>query len=151
MINIDKKLTDEIRLFGWESESPHTPVAPDYAYYFIEKKIFSETECESWNEYLLKIEQILLDEFRTSTGDGGTGLGGISITSRFRDFNLLKFDFHLVPKLKTEIFNGIKTILSVSDNITWQETLYANCWFNVLRQGENMNVHKHTTVTIIAR
>ena len=76
-------------------------------------------------------------------GDGGTGLGPTSITSRYPYFNLPDFDFHLVSELKTKIFNGIKTILSISDNTNWQETLYANCWFNVLRQAEGMNMHSH--------
>ena len=66
-----------------------------------------------------------------------------SITSRYPHFNLLKFDFHLIPELKIKIFNGIKTILSVSDNTAWQETLHANCWFNVLRKEEFMDMHSH--------
>jgi hypothetical protein len=143
MINIQEELTDGTSLCGWESETPFTPFAPDYAYYLTSKKIFSEEECKEWNDYLLKQEQILLDKFITTTGDGHTGLGNNSITSRYGHFNLLKFDFHLVPKLKTEIFNGIKTILSISDNTNWQETLYAASWFNVLRKEEFMEIHSH--------
>ena len=143
MINIQEKLVDGTSLCGWKSEPPFTPFAPDYAYYFTSKKIFSEEECKEWNDYLLEQEQILLDKFQTSSGDGLTGLGDNSITSRFNHFNLLQFDFHLVPKLKTEIFNGIKTILSISDNTNWQETLYAASWFNVLRKEEFMEVHSH--------
>ena len=144
MIEIQETLADGTFLYGWKSEPPLTPIVPSYACHFTEKKIFSEEECESWNEYLLEQEQFLLDKFRTPTGDGGTGLSPLSITSRFRNFNLLKFDFHLIPKLKTEIFNGIKTILSISDNNNWQETIYANCWFNVLRKGEEMHPHSHS-------
>ncbi len=143
MINIQENLADGTLLYGWKSEPPLTPFAPSYTHYFTERKIFSKKECKEWNTFLVKQEQILLDKFRTSTGDGQTGLGVTSITSRFRDFNTLKFDFHLVSKLKTEIFKGIKTILSISDNTNWQETLYANCWFNVLRQAEGMNMHSH--------
>ena len=143
MINIQEILEDGTRLYGWKSEPPLTPVAPDYAYYITEKRIFSKAQCKEWNDYLLEQEQILLDKFRTTTGDGSTGLGGISITSRFRDFNLLEFDFHLVPKLKKSIYDGISTLLRVSDNTSWQETLYANSWFNVLRQGEGMDIHLH--------
>ena len=143
IINIQEELNDGTRLFGWKSEYPLTPVSPNYTYYISEKKIFSEAECESWNEYLLKQENVLLNKYRTSMGDGSTGLGGLSITSRYRDFNLLKFNFHGVQKLKKAICDGIETLLSVSDNNDWQNTLYANSWFNVLRQGEAMNIHSH--------
>jgi len=143
-LKVHQELADGTLLYGWKSEPPLTPFAPSYEYHLSDKKIFSEEECKEWYVYLLKQEQILLDKYRTSPlGDGGTGLGDTSITSRFPHFNLLEFDFHLIPKLKTQILNGIKTILSVSDNTAWQETLYANSWFNVLRRGESMNVHAH--------
>ena len=48
-----------------------------------------------------------------------------------------------MPKLKTEIFNSIKTIIRLFDKTNWQETLYGNSWFNVLRQGEGMEMHMH--------
>ena len=143
MINIQKELTDETLLYGWKSNPPLTPFAPSYAHYITDKRIFSEKECKEWNDYLLEQEPILLNKFTTSTGDGFTGLGDNSITSRYGHFNLLKFDFHLVPKLKKAIHDGIKTILSVSGNSNWQETLYANSWFNVLRREEGMNMHSH--------
>ena len=143
-LEFSQELTDGTFLYGWKSEPPCTPVAPDYTYYFTEKKIFSEEECKEWNTYLLEQELILLEKYKDiPLGDGGTGLGSTSITSRFLHFNVLKFDFHLVEKLKTKIFDGIKTILFVSDNTTWHETLYAKSWFNVLRKGEGMNVHPH--------
>jgi hypothetical protein len=143
-LKVHQELEDGSLLYGWKSEPPLTPFAPSYKFYFIDKKIFSEEECKEWNVYLLKQEQILFNKYRTAPmGDGGTGLGPTSITSRYPYFNLLDFDFHLVSELKTKIFNGIKTILSVFDNTAWQETLYANCWFNVLRQGENMKIHSH--------
>ncbi len=145
-INIREKLTDGTSIYGWKSEPPLTPVAPSYAYYLSEKKIFSEAECREWNDYLLKQEPLLLDRFRTSRGDGETGLGSTSITSRFPDFNLLEFDFHSVSKLKKALYDGIQTLLRVFEPTIelWQDKeLYANSWFNVLRQGESMNIHTH--------
>jgi hypothetical protein len=144
IVNIQEKLEDGTELYGWKSEPPLTPFAPNYVHYITDKKIFNGAECESWFRYLLEQEPILLDKFRVSAGNGGTGLSENSLTSRYPYFNVLKFNFHLVSKLKTLIFNGIKTILSVSGNTNWQETLYANCWYNVLRQGESMQTHHHS-------
>ena len=143
MKEIQETLKDGTLVYGWKSESPLTPVAPDYTYYLTEKEIFSKEECESWYEYLQKQEFILLDKFRTSSSDGQTGLGETSITSRFHTFNLLKFDFHLVPELKKSIYDGVQTLLNIIDNTVWQETLYSNAWFNVMRQGEDMKPHFH--------
>ena len=143
MSYIQEQLSDGIFLFGWKSEPPCTPFAPTYTHYLTEKKIFSEEECESWSKYLLEQEPILFDKHRISTGDAGTGLGPTSLTTRWPYYNVLDFDFHLIPKLKTEIFNGIKTILSISDNTNWKETLYSKAWFNVLRKNEQMSPHSH--------
>ena len=143
MINIQEKQADGTLLFGWKSDPPLTPFAPSYTHLFMEKKIFSEEECEEWNEYLLKQEQIILDNFRTSLGDGSTGLGDNSITSRHPFFNVLEFDFHLAKQLKTKLFDCICCLLNITGNTTWQETLYTTCWFNVLRQGEKMKIHSH--------
>ena len=142
-IEIEEKLPDGTRLFGWKSEPSFTPIAPSYTHWFSEKKIFSSEECESWNKYLLRLEPVLLDKFITTKGDGGTGLGESSITSRYAHFNVLKFDFDLVPKLKESICDGICTLLRVSDNTDWQDTLYSNSWFNVLRQSQSMDIHCH--------
>jgi len=143
MITIEEQQADGTLLYGWKSELPLTPVAPSYTHYLTEKKIFSTEECEEWFAYLLEQEPILLNKFRTGIADGGTGLGATAITARYQHFNLLNFDFHLIPKLKTHILKGIEDILHISGNTNWQETLYANSWFNVLRQGEEMQAHCH--------
>ena len=143
MNEINETLKDGTRLYGWKSDPPLTPVAPSYVYYITEKQIFSSEECNEWNEYLLKQEPLLLDKFRTSAGDGATGLGTTSITSRYPFFNVLNFDFHCVPKLKKTLLTGLQTLLSISGNTSWQETLYANSWFNVLRQEEGLDTHSH--------
>ena len=130
--------------FGWKSDPPLTPFAPSYSYHFTNKEIFSKQECKEWNDYLLKQEKILLDKYKTAPmGDGGTGLGNNSITSRFPHYNLLNSDFYLIPELKIALLDGIKNILFISDNKEWKETLYTNCWFNVLRQTEGMKTHTH--------
>jgi hypothetical protein len=130
---IHEQLADGTSLYGWKSESPLTPFAPSYAHYLTEKKIFSEEECKEWNDYLLKQEPILFDEYEPK-GDGKTG---------YCDLNLLQFDFHLVEHLKTAVFDGVCQLLEISGNKSWQQTLYAHSWFNVLRQGDGMDMHSH--------
>jgi len=144
-IRIEETLDDGTDVYGWKSEPPETPFAEDYAHYLTDKKIFSEEECKEWNDYLLEQEIILKKKFSPGLrGDGRTGVGPEHVTSRYQYFNLLKFDFHLVERLKTEILEGMKTILSVSGNSDWKEPLYAKSWFNVLRGGEGMQLHSHS-------
>jgi hypothetical protein len=45
--------------------------------------------------------------------------------------------------LKTEILDGVRTLLHISGNTNWHKTLHTNCWFNVLRMEENMETHFH--------
>ena len=142
MIKIEEELADGTQIYGWKSESPETPFAEDYAHYLTDKKIFSEEESKEWNDYLLEQEIILKNKFSPGLrGSGRTGLGADAITSRFQYFNLLEFDFHLVERLKTELFVGMKTILSVSGNTDWKDPLYAKSWVNVIRQGVGMQLH----------
>lgn len=143
MIDINMTLEDGTRVCGWAADTPLTPFAPTDNYYITYKQVFSEEECKEWNDYLLEQEPLLLAEHITSSGDGLTGVGPNTITSRYGHFNVLSFDFHLVAKLKAEIIKGVKTILELSNNRSWTDTLYANSWFNVLRRGEGMDVHAH--------
>lgn len=145
MIEIQEELADGTNVYGWKSEPPETPFADSYAYYLTDKKIFSEEECKEWNDYLLLQEKVLKAKFSPGLrGDGRTGLGPDAVTSRYQYFNLLEFDFPHVERLKTAIFEGMKTVLSVSGNSDWKEDLYAKSWFNVIRRGEGMQLHSHS-------
>ena len=145
MIKIEEELADGTNVYGWKSEPPETPFADDYAYYLTDKKIFSEEECKEWNDYLLNQEIILKNKFSPGLrGSGRTGLGPDAITSRFQYFNLLEFDHPLVERLKTAIFEGMKTVFDISGNSDWTKSLYAKSWFNVIRQGEGMQLHSHS-------
>ena len=77
MIDINMILEDGTKVCGWGADPPLTPFAPTDNYYITYKQVFSEEECKEWNTYLLTQERILLDKFRTTFTDGGTGLGGL--------------------------------------------------------------------------
>ena len=144
MIDIHENL-DGWKAYGWKSETPLTPFASDYQYYIVDKKIFSEEESKEWNDFLLEQEEIIKKKYSPGLrGTGRTGLGPEHVTSRYQYFNLLEFDFYLVPRLINEIMSGMKTVLSLSGNSDWHSTLFAKAWFNVMRQGEGMQLHSHS-------
>lgn len=122
--HIQEELEDGTKIYGWKSEPPLTPFASRYAYYISDKRIFSEEECKEWTDFLLRQEKIIKEKDHYS--------------------NLLELDFHLIPALISEIYNGFKTILSVSSNTDYHSDLFAKAWFNVMRQGQGMQLHTHS-------
>ena len=123
-LHIQEELEDGTQIYGWKSEPPLTPFASDYAYYISDKRIFSVEECKEWTDFLLREEKTIKEKDHYS--------------------NLLELDFHLIPDLINEIYNGFKTILSVSGNTDYHSDLSAKAWFNVMRQGQGMQLHTHS-------
>ena len=79
--------------------------------------------------------------------DGGTSLGLNTVTSRFNTFNLFRIQNPLVQKLKDlveyQFGNFLKQhkpeILSDKD---FEPVI--NCWYNVLKPGQEISVHSHS-------
>mgnify|MGYP003334159703 CR=1 FL=1 len=74
---------------------------------------------------------------------GYTGLGPEAMTSRFKAYNVLSWNYTTIWKLHREI----RTFYDLSCDhfgIDKQEKVYIQCWANVLRKGQKMNVHRHS-------
>jgi len=95
-------------------------------------------------KWLLNNEQRFIDEYPVMH-DGNTGLGDESVTSRFGRYNLFDFANEL-PEL-----NDLKQFLQFSylDFVTLDHTpitdLYIVCWFNILKEGEEIKEHLHNS------
>ena len=123
-----QELDDGTLIYGWKSADSDNPLVIPYAYHFMDKKVFTKEECDEWGNYILQ-------EVERTKQKGIFNLGQL---------NILRFDFHLVEPLKAAILDGIKTLLSITNNDDWQiPPLHANGWYNVFDMGEGMPVHSH--------
>jgi len=93
------------------------------------------------NTFLLKLEKELLKKPPLSTG--GTGVNGV--TSRFKYYNLLFQKHNELEKVENFINKNIKLFLKYKT--IDQKKIYTQCWFNVLREGEDMKSHQHRNIS----
>ena len=70
--------------------------------------------------------------------DGQTGLGENSLTSRFFHFNVL--NWLGTKSLRKWIRKGYEAYTGIKGT-----TLYVQCWANVMRKGESIKPHLHST------
>jgi hypothetical protein len=74
--------------------------------------------------------------------DGNTSLGPNSLTSRFRTYNVLKWEHPQIDKLLKNIkffyHESLKTF-----NVKHDGKLYIQCWANVMRKEEEIKIHTH--------
>jgi hypothetical protein len=120
--------------------------APEWSYWVMED-IVKGINFKKLSKYLLKKEKELLKITKLSkkiSVDGYTGLGPNSITSRYENFNLLKFNNEEIKKIKKAILNVYKYFLC-NLKIDLPKNLWIQCWFNVMRKGEKINVHIHSS------
>jgi hypothetical protein len=121
------------------SEPPVSPFAPQWEYFMAETYI-TGIDWDHVAGLILQKEKQLIQTY-PPIGDGYTGLGPNSLTSRHVHFNVLTWED---PEIK-KIFNSIKKhhdYLLEYMNIP-KRKLWINCWANVLRHGESIRQHIH--------
>ena len=127
------------------SEQPQTPFAPVWDYTLAQEQI--DVDLESLKDLILLREKEIIEEFPVDMADlplndGYTGLGPNSLTSRFKYFNVLKWDHPECKKLHRAIkeLHDSYYVGLVGENIP---KLKIRCWANVLRKGEFIDKHSH--------
>lgn len=132
---------------NWEalrftSDPPQTPFAPTWDYTIGEKQI--NIDLEELKSIILKKEQEIKTNFPAGS-DGNTGLGPDSLTSRFRYFNLLKWDYPVIKDLHKEIkffhTQYCRHLFGISFSTP---RLRIRCWANVLRKNQKIKQHYHS-------
>jgi hypothetical protein len=130
------------RMFELRSPTPLSPYAMNYKFHLSRSIWDDEKQIDTIKKFCLKKEKEILK--LPYNNDGGTELDDNAVTTRFARYNL--FDFvDECPELKNlweEIhkhwYERIKR-----ENTTAYKTKIV-CWFNVLRQGEQMADHRHS-------
>ena len=135
-----------MRFSAFQSDPPKTPYAPVWEYFFG----FSSTEdidLEKLSQLCLdKEDEILeLDPRYNETGDvqdGMTGLGENSTTSRWYGYNVLLWNTPETEYLKKYIKDQV---IEYNEYLHQElpDKLYIQCWVNILRSNQSINLHMH--------
>ena len=92
------------------------------------------------SQQILKNEPKIIDRYPPTAfdgeGDGGTGLGPNSLTSRFFYFNVLRW--WGTRALRKSIRKGYEMYTNIKD-----KPIYVQCWANVMRKGQRIKSHIH--------
>ena len=120
-----------------------TPFAIDYTFYVFEN-IINDVDFSAVSKIIKSKEKKIIRSSPKSSGDGNTGLGNNSLTSRFGYFNVLKWQEPDIQKIKDHIVDNVSKFY----NRILQEKpkdLKIQCWANVMRKGQQIKPHVHDT------
>lgn len=124
-----------------KSLHPYTEFGPNWNIP-IYHNVFQEYDViDTIRNWLIENEQKFLD--LPVHNDGGTGLGDESVTSRFSTYNL--FDYiEECPSLQhlLDFFRFSYVDFIDKENGMIRELDFL-CWFNIIRPGEEIKIHKH--------
>ena len=123
------------------SESPETVFAPVWDYSIAIKPIVINTEDIA--KIVLQKEKEIIDKY-SGDDDGNTGLGVDSLTARFKHFNVLKWQEIPIVELHQEIriFHDEYFAQVIGSE---PPPLKVRCWANVMRKGQQIKKHTHST------
>jgi|TARA_R110000803_G_scaffold25499_2_gene60956 hypothetical protein len=126
------------KIFKFKSLPKNNFFAPEWEY-FIAETIAENINYSSLVNFLIIKEKKLLK--LKGTGDGYTGLGLKSVTSRHKNYNLFNFKNKEIVKLKKNIFNFHKSFLK--ELSLKYSNIYIKGWFNILKKEEQIKPHIH--------
>lgn len=123
-----------------KSYPKQSPFAAEWDFSIFEDNISALVDLDSIANTILKNEKTVINS-HPYTDDWGTGLGPNSMTSRSNCYNIL--DWPEMSELKSnikKIYNRFLTEIQVPV----EQTIYLQCWANVLRKGEFIKIHRHS-------
>jgi hypothetical protein len=133
------------------SASPQTPYAPTWDFR-VGTSLCENIDTNSLSQFLLSKEKEV-KKLPISTSyigknvDGYTGLGKNSTTSKFQYYNILTWNHPEIKKLKQQIVKNLIIYNNECGNQTPNE-LWVQCWYNVLRFGQKIKPHSHSTSSV---
>ena len=140
-----------VKVHQFKNEPPETPYAPLWEFVIAEKE--TDLDVDELSYIILSKEKEIIEEYpegwaNQPVHDGYTGLGTDSLTARFNYFNVLKWDYPVCKDLHNEIrILHDQYVSNTSDGKF--NSKYTNrkirCWANVMRKGQKINKHCHST------
>ena len=132
----------------FRSRPPVSPYAPFWDFR-VGTVMCEDIDTTSLSNFLLKKERSVKKlptslEMNGELSDGGTGLGQNSTTAKFQSYNILSWKHPEIGKLKSNIAKWVFTYNEECGNKTSDE-LWIQCWYNVLRFGQKIKPHLHST------
>ena len=120
----------------------YNSLSPNWSINFWIYNIFERDFILELGKFLLDEEKLIIEKYPAHKNDGSTGLGLTTTTARFPFFNLFNYKESSMVKLqnivRTNLADYLKTI-----NFKPNETLYINCWYNVMTPGQEILSHAH--------
>ena len=137
--------------FKWfYSAPPISPYAPQWDFR-VGTSMCDNIDTNSLSKFLLSKEKEV-KKLPTSVGrgsvesDGYTGLGLKSTTAKFQSYNILTWNHPEIKKLKSNIAKNVIVYNDKCGNKT-PNGLWIQCWYNVLRFGQKIKPHNHSTTS----
>jgi len=128
-----------MNILNFVNDLPKTIFAPQWNYSIFEADISSMVDLDELKDVILTREKDIISRYNY-TSDWGTGLGSTSITSRSDSYNLLFWSEaqqlkNAIRYMHDQFVEGL--------GFTTDGNIYAQCWANVMRKGEQIKLHQH--------
>ena len=136
---------NQFKIGNFRSRPKQTFFAPEWDCYLMEGHI-KNVNWKSFAKYILEKESFIKQLPIRSSGvlDGYTGLGKDSTTAHFSQYNVLEWDHPAVPLIRNAIIELHERFLDYFKQ-KYPPALWAQCWVNVVRKGQHIAAHLHTT------
>jgi hypothetical protein len=137
-------MNDYPRIINFKSLPKNNFFAPEWNYYIYEDML-ANIDLKKISNLILKKESEILKNTKDANNDGFTGLEKNSLTSKFTKYNLLEWQNEEIFKIKKAIVETHNNFTKLFNLYKPDQKIWAQCWANVLRKGEKIDTHSHST------
>jgi len=135
----------EVKITAFKSDPKKSFFAPEYDYRIFETTV-KKVNFKDVAKLLLSKEKEIIKLPKSTVAAGAvnayTGLKGESTTQRFDKYNVLKWEDENIKHLKGNIIHFHNGVMQYFKQPIPKE-LYIQCWYNVMRKGEQIKTHLH--------
>lgn len=139
------------KIIMFKSPPRQTAFAPEWEYIFFES-IIDDVDFDKISNIVLQRESELIHQFPAEyilknankiSYDGDTELGINSLTARYLFYNLFSWEEAEVQRLKQSLLQKYIAFLKLVN--VERRNVWIQCWANVMRNGEQIKPHIHST------